>query len=518
MSALPAGMTVKERYTKYEEDRQPYLDRARECAKRTLPMLIPPDNAGKHTEYPTPFQSLGARGINNLASKLMIALLPPNSPFFRLFMEESVLAEMEGEDPELRSKVLEALGKMERKTMKSIETSNIRPTSFISLKHLLVAGNVLLHIPSKDEMRLYPLSRFVVKRDPSGTVLETIALDVASPLTLSEEVREACQVQEPKDGKEENVEIYTYLYREGNQWKTYQEINGLPVPDSEGSYALDKCPFICLRYTKIDGENYSRSYAEELLGDLISLDDLMKAIVEGSLAAARVLFLVRPNSTTKIKTLTDAPNGAFVNGEEDHVKALQLGKFADFRTADSVIQRLEQRLSYAFLMNGAMQRDAERVTAEEIRMNAAELEDALGGLYSILSQEYQLPLVKRLMQTLQRSGDLPQLPKGAVQPAIVTGLEALGRGHDLNKLNVMLQQLSPLGPDVLMKYLNIGDYIRRVGTNLGIDMEGLIRSKEEIEAMEQQAQAQALMEQLGPEALRQGGNIAAAQSPPQEGE
>ena len=152
-------------------------------------------------------------------------------------------------------------------------------------------------------------------------------------------------------------------------------------------------------------------------------------------------------------------------------------------------------------MNSSVQRNAERVTAEEIRYMAGELEDALGGIYSILSQEFQLPLVNRLLLQMQKQRKVPALPKGIVQPTITTGLEALGRGHDLNKLAAMLEQLGQLGPETLMKYMNIGDYISRVGTSLGIDMKGLIKSDEEIQQEAQQQMMQQTGQQLAPQAF-----------------
>lgn len=48
------------------------------------------------------------------------------------------------------------------------------------------------------------------------------------------------------------------------------------------------------------------------------------------------------------------------------------------------------------LLNSAVQRNGERVTAEEIRYVAGELEDTLGGVYSLLSQELQLSLIRRV--------------------------------------------------------------------------------------------------------------------------
>ncbi|MCQ1856181.1 portal protein, partial [Neorhizobium galegae] len=128
-----------------------------------------------------------------------------------------------------------------------------------------------------------------------------------------------------------------------------------------------------------------------------------------------------------------------------------------------------------------------------------ELEDALGGVYSILSQEFQLPLVSRIMFSLERTGKLPTLPSGVVKPAITTGLEALGRGHDQMKLDSLLQRLAPLGPEVIAEYLNVSDYIKRAATAIGIEATGLVRSDQEVQQARQQKQMQAMASQFVPE-------------------
>ena len=152
-----------------------------------------------------------------------------------------------------------------------------------------------------------------------------------------------------------------------------------------------------------------------------------------------------------------------------------------------------------------MTRDAERVTAEEIRMLSAMLENALGGVYSVLSNELQLPLVNRLMARMTKAKRLPNFPKGVVKPSIVTGLEALGRGHDLTKYGQLLQMVSQI-PEA-MAMVNVGDLVKRVGTSLGLDMDGLIKSQEQI----QEEQQQAMMAQMAQSALEQGVAAGAAQ-------
>ena len=83
---------------------------------------------------------------------------------------------------------------------------------------------------------------------------------------------------------------------------------------------------------------------------------------------------------------------------------------------------------------------------------------------------------------------MPKMPKDTLKPKIITGMEALGRGHDLNKLTQFLQMLQPLGPDVIASELNIGDYIDRLGASLGLDTNGLIKTDEQRQAEMQQAQ------------------------------
>ena len=55
---------------------------------------------------------------------------------------------------------------------------------------------------------------------------------------------------------------------------------------------MEKCPFIVLRLFRVAHEAYGRSFCEDLLGDLKSLEYLSKAIVEGSAAAAKIIFYV----------------------------------------------------------------------------------------------------------------------------------------------------------------------------------------------------------------------------------
>ncbi len=509
MTPAPVG-SLKARYDKLVTARSPYLDRARECAKFTVPSLLPPEGSTGSTKLPTPYQSLGASGINNLAAKLLLTVLPPNTPFFRFSISDFMLEKMTGKEG-MRAHVEEALDKMERAVMQKIETSSLRVPAFEAFKQLITTGNALVYLRPEGGMKMFRLDRYVTKRDPMGNLLELVTKENMSAMELPDDIRQdVLAIRKGEAGANDDadvVELYTQVKRTATNWSVVQEVSGKEVPGSRGTYPLKKSPWLALRFIALDSEDYGRGYVEEYLGDLKSLEGLMKAIVQGSAAAAKVLFLVKPNSTTKQKTLAESESGDVREGNADDVSVLQLQKAADFSVARETINDLSERLSRAFLLNTSIQRKGERVTAEEIRYMAQELDTAHAGIHSTMSQEFQLPLITIQMHNMERMGDIPILPEGTVTPMITTGVEALGRGNDLTKLAGLAQDLAPFGPEALQTYFNVDDFAKRCGAARGIDMKGLVPTREEIDAKQQQAQMQQMVQKLGPNAINAAGGM-----------
>ena len=506
--------TAEGLYTSLEGKRDQYLDRARTSSKLTLPYVMPASGFGAHSRLDTPFQGIGARGVNNLASKLLFALLPPNAPFFRLAVDEQGLL-AEGAPPELITEIEASLQNLEETFMEEVSRGTYRTAIHEALKNLIITGNALLYVPDEGGIRVFHLDRYCVERDPMGTVISISTKETLSASTLTPEMKEA--VGGDADGKEDEINLFTAVRREEKGWKVWQEINGNIIPSASGFYALDKNPFIPLRFSRIDGEDYGRSYVEEYLGDLQSLEKLSQAMVEGSAAASKVLFLVNPNGTTRAKTLAEAPNGAIAQGNAQDISVLQLEKYNDFRVVQESIDKIEGRLGHAFLLTAGTVRQAERVTAEEIRMLGQELESALGGLYSLLSSEMQLPLVNRLMEVMNKNKTLPKLPKDVVRPIIITGVEALGRGNDLQKLDLFLAGAAQVvGPDAVAQHVNVAEYFNRRAVALGIKTEGLIKSQEQMSQEQQQAQQAQMTEKLGPAGIKAMSDQAQQQQQPEQ--
>lgn len=490
---------AKKTYERLKSDRQPYVDRAVDCAKVTIPALFPKENDDKSTKYETPYQSVGARGVNNLASKLILALMPPNSPFFRLGMSDEVLAEyMNNGQEDTKAQVEQALMMIENRVMKYIESNQIRVTVLESIKQLIVAGNALLFLPpAEGGIKLYKLMDYVIQRDGLGNVVQIVTLDKVAYATLDETIQNLIKTDKKP---EDLINVYTHVCRSGDNYLSYQEVDEQVIQGSEQTYPIAKTPYIPIRMVKMDGESYGRSFCEEYLGDLNSLENLSKAMFKLSTIAANIYFLVNPNGVTRVKKLENATSGDFVAGRKEDVDVLQLDKYYDFNMTKAQADAIENRLSFAFLLSSVVQRNAERVTAEEVRTVASELEDTLGGVYSILSQELQLPLVRRILNQLQSTGEVPNLPEGTVEPTITTGLEALGRGHDLEKYATVLNLISQI-PGA-QEMINWNVMLLNLFTGVGVETEGLIKTQQQIEEEQQMAMGQ----EVAMQAVKEGGD------------
>lgn len=513
--------TAAERYARLTSNRTQFLDAARECAKISVPYIMPPSGHYSGTKLPTPWQAVGAKGVNVMASKLMLALFPVSTKFFKLQISDGKLAQDPEVDAAARSEIDLVLAKMERVVMQHVNESTDRTVLHQAMKHLVVTGNVLLFMGKKG-MKLYPLDRYVVVRDGEGTVTEIVTVEAIDRQLLPKEFHtkptKDLKGALPKpgnhvgeegggsvpdlklDSENNEVAVYTWVKLQDGQYRWHQEADGEIIKGSESTSPKSIVNWFALRFNVVDGEDYGRGRIEEFLGDLKSLEALSQSLVEGSAAAAKVVFLVSPSATTKPNQLAQAGNGAIIQGRPDEVAVVQVGKTADFKTAYDMITMLTQRLSEAFLVLNV--RQSERTTAEEIRAVANELNEQLGGIWGNLTTDLLRPYIARKLSDLQKQRMIPALPKGMVFPTVIAGLEGVGRTQDREALMMFMQTIAQtLGPEAMGNYLKPGEAIKRLAASAGIDYLGLVKTDEELQqeqaAAQEQQQQQSVMDQMG---------------------
>lgn len=503
------------RWAELDQARHEVLERAKEMAGLTIPSIFPDTLTGETDYLDVPYQGTGARIVNNLSNKLLLTLFPVSSPFFKLEVPEAVVQQFQDQQDDIKNQLEQKLLEMEHIIQSDMEINAFRTKIFEAIRSLIVVGNFLLHIPAKGEPIGYRMDKYVVKRSVSGTVLEIILKEQISKAEMQPrwiEQLESAQAMMPNSDeiadttKKNKFDMYTRIYLDGNKYREAKYIYGVELEGTQGSYPKDSSAWLPLRWNALSGEDYGRSYVEEYFGDLRTLDGLQKAINEHSAIASKTFGIIRPNSMMTPEDITRVSNGGFVTGDPEDIFFPEIGKYNDMQVAKATIGEITESLSRAFLLTQT--RDAERVTAEEIRLQASELETALGGAYSLLAINFQQPILMRQIARLKKSGAIQNVNNQDIEPKIIVGLEGLGRGTDLDKFMRAVAALGQMAP-VLEQIPDIDKNKTLIFTfnAVGLDGEDVLKSvqkKQQEAAALQQQQAQQLAADMATKAVSSG--------------
>jgi hypothetical protein len=491
--------------------RESVNDRAREMAEITIPSVFPPEGYVAGDEVAGNNQSITALCVNNLASLLMFLAFPPGHPMAVFEPIEHKLHKEIQRDPQLWSRIQLALARLEVEHRKKIKVSNVPVTYVEFMKLLIIAGNGLWKQTKASAASIHTSEHYVVKRNEVGEVLLTILKKCVAFVDLDKDVQDLVLESDPEMAKtplwEREVDIYCVckLRKNGSDkednwhWEYWEEYAGNIIPDTDYEADYDNPPQYAAWMIPMYGQDWGRSYCEEYRGDLYSVENFMSSINDGAAAASLLMWFVKPGSRTTVRQIKEAENLSVHWGAAEDVTALTLGKdgkLADFNFVSSTLEQAARRLSRAFLLNESVRRDAERVTAEEIKRLSVDLDRAMGGVYTQTSTTTQRYVVQRNIY-LHREEDkeLPVPPEGIIRLSLLTGMDALGRSMDETALQEFAGALKEaFGPEPAAKALNLQDYARRLAAAKGIQPEGLVKGEEQLASEAQQEQQAAMMQ------------------------
>ncbi len=478
-------MNAAAEYKKMADARSTFVTRAEDASKLTLPQLYPTIEETSTTTYPTPYQSLGARGVNNLANKIILSLFPPATAFFKLGLNPLATEQ----DAVSQGDVQTAMYKVEKGIVNEMEVSQLRAVLVDVIKQGVVGGSSILYIPEGDKPKAFNLKQFGVKRSKSGKVIKMVIKEQVNFLELSPEIQgQLGEIDDKERDGSKDMTLYTLIVLgEGGMYSAIQEVKGVKIAGTDATYKEKELPYVYVPFVD-RGEDYGRSYVEDYIGDLQSYEGLRQSILEAAAESARLIYLIKPNAVITPRKLEKARSGDVLLGNPDDVSTLQADKRLDVGMAQQEAEVLRTDLGTIFLLDSAVRRNAERVTAEEIRRVSQELEVALGGIYSTLANVLQEPLVRLYLKRLVKKGFIKDILKDAVDLEITTGSAALGRGTEFRALQTFISSaVEMLGPEA-SKYLNISEFLSRMAYSLDVNTGDLVKGKEELAAEEQQAQ------------------------------
>lgn len=487
--------------------RQPVIDMGRLMAELTIPSVFPPE--GYHTGDPLPGnnQSLGALLVNNLASALMFMAFPPGQPVLRFEPVEYKLQADIDKDPDLWAATQLAMSRLELSHRKRFQATPLMTAYTGYMKVMLIAGNCLWKHLKLNEPTYHLPTSYVVKRAASGLPLMCIHQECVPFMTLDaehkaqlEEVMEAEDLENKKPFELE-VDIYSCLKfkldADGDpSWLYWQESKGVVLEGTTVETDFDCPPMWPGWLIPVYGQDWGRGYCEEYRGDLYTIEALASSLNDGAAAAALSLLFVQPGQTS-IKQVREARNLSVLNGRAEDVSMFRTEKTGDFAFVDSREEKVARRLGSAFLMNSAIQRSGERVTAEEWKRMGTELDKAMGGLYTSTAQGNQRLIIVRAVKLHEaESKQLPKVPTDVVNIEVITGIDALGQSTEAEQLQTFAQAGLQAFPKRWEAEVDSNNYLTRWAAALGLKPDGLIKKPEQVQQEADADRQQAMQQEL----------------------
>jgi hypothetical protein len=395
--------------------------------------------------------------------------------------------------------ITDALAEGERKVTRGLDqTPGFRPMLYVLLQNLIALGNVVLHLPEDNSpVRLYNIRNYCVRRTGTGELKQLIIRQCLMFDELDPKVQESVKAHKGggRFNKDSKVHLFKMIARDSSGgYDVSQWVDDIRLPkEFDGYYkTYDDLPYRVLTWKILPEADYGTGLVEDYAGDFSALSALSEAQVKAAVLASEFRWMVRPNGMTTAEDLEDSENGSVIPGTPEDVNIVDSKKAQDIVAIQGVNAEYITRIGRGFLLGSAITRQAERVTAEEIRMQATELETSLGGAYSRIALEVQAP-VGRWLLTKQKLS----LRNTQIVMTIVTGLDALSRSGDLDALRGALQDLGNIGmlsPE-MRATLKLSAIASTIFNGHGLAKDKFVYSEQEIQQSQQVQQEQAITNQ-----------------------
>ena len=505
-----------------DADRQESLDRARLCSSLSKPHILPPEGWDDGEALPTTFSALPSRGLTNLEGRLLLALFPVGMPFFKLRAASRFKYDPEV-DPELLQAFDDRLRIHEMMMMARLEKddnksgTNSRRAGFRSrmrtaISQLLVTGDVLIQMTDQYQIRVHRRDNYVVRRDTGGDVMYMITREKIDPATLSEEQLESAGiVLEEISGKpvhDRLEDLYTRIQWEpfSGRWVIDQQVREQTIVTSEEAFT----PYFSVPYQLPPTAHYGRGIIEDNLGDVRALNELTERLLDFAAMSSKFMFVTDYSSQVRPQDLA-LPTGSCIqgrvqSGQVTDVAILRTDKAQDFGVVQNVRTQIASDISKVMMMEAEQLPTYERASRLHVERVAMELEGALGGVYAPIADALQIPLVERLRYQMTRDGALPSLPDDSVEIEAVTGISALSREGDQQRLLQLLQTVSTMGPDMLGR-IDRGVLLDVLVRHSGIYEPGLVKTEEQVQQEQAAMQEQAMAGMAAEQAIQAGGAV-----------
>lgn len=524
----PSEASAEARYQFLEQYKNAALSDATIYAALTLPYLISSSRDWLRTNktgfklHQAPRGAMSGLCVSTLAAKLAAIQFPSSKNFYsvkpssRLRFRGPNNEEIALDDKQ-RKLLDQFLLRVRDAMLDDLYKRSIPQVYEECERHSLVTGMGLMHYPPGRKARSFRMDQYVFNADGHWNLIELIVKQVVNWYALDKRIREAILEKRQRPESElakDDYKIFTCLRREEDtdnnedtaNYVEYQEVDGIEVPGSRTEYGPKRKkkspPWLLLPWRRVADGLWPMSLVGERFALHASHEGLSytQQILAGMAADRK--RLVKPG-VTDIDELREADPGSYVRGDPEDVADTTLGDISDVRWIQEMNLNVIGLMTRSYGMYD--EKPVDRRTAYESSLLARELNANNQGVVSLHSELGQKPILNALLDEAIDNedlfpGDLKQL-RGAIQPYVVGGLEAMGQEDDVSAWGKMLALVANAEQSGLTRYTNKGILYKEFARISGVDVNGIIFDDDMIAQIDARAQAaQFLQPAVGPTA------------------
>lgn len=479
-NTLSGKCSLKQRFhSPANEERSSLLEAFEKFAGWTIPAVFPEEETYGGEEIQYDYQSFLAQAVNSFTNKIVMALFHPSRPFFRGKLTPKQL-EQYGISAD---QAAVQMSRIEQDSILKFAEVNGRTAVTQTMLQLVVTGNAMLVTLPGRQYRSISYRNYDAKFDVYGNLVDAVVREPLTVNVLDDDMAAAAG----RMGKrpEDTVEVFTGIKRiktvgDKQFYMVWQELEDYyMMHQSYGVYTQDTLPYKPQRWQAMEGRNAGIGPIEMMAGDCHQVSVLAETGIDLLALITDIKTFVNPQGITQINDVIEKPSGSVVAGRADDIHSHMHDVKNQVAFVDSQEAKVVRRLSEFFLMATSVTRDAERVTAEEIRYLANSLDQAHGGVYSQVARTLQYPIAKDLLKRLDNEFK-------DIEPLIVTGLEALSRQSELDNYRGFIGDLANATnvPPRLSAWLNEEKLIKKFASGWGVEAEAIMYTPDEKDANE----------------------------------
>lgn len=400
--------------------------------------------------------SLPNRAVKNFNTKQKKALFPSNRPFFvyDLPIQQRQILEANNTEKLAMDRATEvAAGWALEFLQNTKKLYSLLPNLFDALT---VTANGMLFMGHKKEDKAVFISpaNFVVRRTQSGDEREAIIREVIALTDLSPELQtvvkehykmpeEAFSNKKVEQPELHTIQKFTYVeFCEDGSCKYTEYVENIRVGDTK-TVPKEEPRFIIIAPNRPEGANYGVGIVQQCLPSILQAYGGHKAVANVNALIGEAKYYTRPNMVGGIRQAQAGGSGKYiVVNNPDDIGMLPMTNI-NIAPSELAISMAREEIAKTFIMTGDAVRDAERVTAFEIRKMADDITSVHDNWLADIAEQLQEKLVQYAtyhMDLLNSQGVPVKDDLLKMQVKIITGSDAIDKVSESDNLLTAIQE------------------------------------------------------------------------------